>query len=151
MDLEERTKNGVIRGQPSPLGWLQYKPLVVVVAVYVLCYSLQWPGTCRSSHADSVWQHGHTVVSICLWSSLSHWFKPWFVGTAAVSLKNSLQVHSALICSCVYYQVLVFFSVLLSHLETSFWWTPYIWVFWSSFCRIGTILGLWTLFTVFSF
>uniref|UniRef100_A0A2K5S309 Stress-activated protein kinase JNK n=3 Tax=Platyrrhini TaxID=9479 RepID=A0A2K5S309_CEBIM len=25
MDLEERTKNGVIRGQPSPLGWLQYK------------------------------------------------------------------------------------------------------------------------------
>jgi hypothetical protein len=26
MDLEERTKNGVIRGQPSPLGWLQYKP-----------------------------------------------------------------------------------------------------------------------------
>lgn len=25
MDLEERTKNGVIRGQPSPLGWLLYK------------------------------------------------------------------------------------------------------------------------------
>ena len=23
MDLEERTKNGVIRGQPAPLGWLQ--------------------------------------------------------------------------------------------------------------------------------
>lgn len=22
MDLEERTKNGVIRGQPPPLGWL---------------------------------------------------------------------------------------------------------------------------------
>ncbi|CAO2637949.1 Mitogen-activated protein kinase 8 [Lemmus lemmus] len=47
MDLEERTKNGVIRGQPSPLGWLQYR-LVVVIAIY-LCYNLQWPGTCSSS------------------------------------------------------------------------------------------------------
>lgn len=35
MDLEERTKNGVIRGQPSPLGWLQYRPVVVVIVIYL--------------------------------------------------------------------------------------------------------------------
>lgn len=151
MDLEERTKNGVIRGQPSPLGWLQYKPALVAVAVYFSCYNLQWPGTCSSSHAHSVGKlqfesTGTLSSQCCLLLSLSYWFKPCFHWHHCLVFKEFSLTFTVLwfswnkwnfVTGFAAYTLKYLSSRYFHHIEKQAFGRPCMWVFCSSFCRMG--------------